>query len=452
MWRLLNAGFDRIWQGKTKKGATTMSKYQIFDGKNKKALREYLVKAGQFLLPLVESIERSEKALDEVIDDAGRATIEAILELSAQSVAGEKHPGKKGSEIRWHGWQDGLVSLSEREVRVSRPRLRRKGKGSGGEEAIPAYEAMRSSKRLSQRMWEILMLGLSTRRYKEVLPKMAETVGVSKSEVSRHFIEASEEVLKGLMERRLDAWDICIVYLDGIVFGDYHAVAAIGVDTEGCKHVLGLREGASENKVVAKALLEDLVERGLDPERIRLFVIDGSKALRRAIDAVFGSRNPVQRCRKHKERNVVGYLPEELKEQVLSSLRTAWKLSAEKGKARLEKMARWLDQEYPSAASSIREGLDEMFTINELDLPASLRLCLGSTNIIESGFSGTRNRTRRVTNWRDGKMVLRWAASALVSTEKNFRRIQGYQSLPALEAKLAELADKEGAAPKEKVA
>jgi putative transposase len=301
-------------------------------------------------------------------------------------------------------------------------------------------------------MWEILMLGLSTRRYKDVLPKMADTVGVSKSEVSRHFIEASEEVLKGLMERRLDAWDICIVYLDGIVFGDYHGVAAIGVDTKGCKHVLGLREGASENKVVAKALLEDLVERGLDSQRIRLFVIDGSKALRRAIDAVFGSRNPVQRCRKHKERNVVGYLPEELKEQVLSSLRTAWKLSAEKGKARLEKMARWLEQEYPSAASSIREGLDEMFTINELDLPASLRLCLGSTNIIESGFSGTRNRTRRVTNWRDGKMVLRWAASALVSTEKNFRRIQGYQSLPALEAKLAELADEEGAAPKEKVA
>jgi transposase-like protein len=301
-------------------------------------------------------------------------------------------------------------------------------------------------------MWEILMLGLSTRRYKDVLPKMADTVGVSKSEVSRHFIEASEEVLKALMERRLDAWDICIVYLDGIVFGDYHAVAAIGVDTEGCKHVLGLREGASENKVVAKALLEDLVERGLDSERIRLFVIDGSKALRRAIDAVFGSRNPVQRCRKHKERNVVGYLPEELKEQVLSSLRTAWKLSAEKGKSRLEKMARWLEQEYPSAASSIREGRDEMFTINELDLPASLRLCLGSTNIIESGFSGTRNRTRRVTNWRDGKKVLRWAASALVSTEKNFRRIQGYQSLPALVAKLAKLDNERSAAEKEEVA
>jgi transposase-like protein len=300
-------------------------------------------------------------------------------------------------------------------------------------------------------MWEILMLGLSTRRYKEVLPKMADTVGVSKSEVSRHFVEASGKVLEELMERRLDAWDICIVYLDGIVFGDYHAVAAIGVDTAGCKHVLGLREGASENKVVAKALLEDLVERGLDPARPRLFVIDGSKALRRAIDAVFGSDNLVARCRKHKERNVLGYLPEEMKEQVLATLHTAWQLPAEKGKARLEKLAKWLEQEYPSASSSIREGLDEMFTINELNLPASLRRCLASTNIIESSFSGTRSRTRRVTNWRDGKMVLRWAASALLSTEKNFRRILGYQSLPILIAKLAELENRQDDA-KEKVA
>jgi transposase-like protein len=300
-------------------------------------------------------------------------------------------------------------------------------------------------------MWEILMLGLSTRKYQDVLPKMAETVGVSKSEVSRHFVEGSAEVLQQLMERRLDEWDILIVYVDGIVFGEYHAIAAIGVDTEGSKHVLGLREGASENQVVAKALLEDLVERGLDPKRRRLFVIDGSKALRVAIDAVFGSDNLVQRCRKHKERNVLGYLPEEMKEQVRSTLRASWQLPAEKGKARLEKLAKWFEHEYPSAAESVREGLDEMFTINELELATSLRRCLGSTNIIESCFSGTRGRTRRVTNWKNGKMVKRWAASALIATEKNFRRILGYEYLPILEAKLDELADGENIDRKEKV-
>ncbi len=168
---------------------------------------------------------------------------------------------------------------------------------------------------------------------------------------------------------------------------------------------------------------------------------DGSKALRVAVDAVFGTHNKVQRCRKHKERNVLGYLPQELKPQVQASLRSAWQLPAKKGKARLEQQAKWLEDDYPSAAESIREGLDEMFTINELDLPASLKRCLGSTNIIESCFSGARGRTRRVTRWRNGKMVLRWAASALLATEKNFRRIIGYQSLPILEAKLAEVTE-----------
>lgn len=428
-----------------------MRKYQIVRRNDSPSLKEFLVKEGQVLLPFVESIERTGKALDEVIDIAGRATIEAVLALSARNVAGDKHPGREGPEIRWHGKQRGVVSLSERQLRVDKPRLRKKGQGRGGEVPIPAYEAMRSSERLSQRMWEILMMGLSTRKYAEVLPKMAETVGVSKSEVSRHFVEGSAEVLKELMERRLDEWDILIVYVDGMVFGDYHAIAAIGVDTEGSKHVLGLREGASENKVVAKALLEDLVERGLSPDRRRLFVIDGSKALRQAIDAVFGSDNLVQRCRKHKERNVLGYLPDELKPQVQSTLRAAWQLSPEKGKARLEKLAQWFTGEYPSAAESVREGLDEMFTINELGLPASLRRCLGSTNIIESSFSGARSRTRRVTRWQDGSMVLRWAASALLATEKNFRRILGYESLPILDARLEELAGMTELVRKEKV-
>lgn len=428
-----------------------MRKYQIVRRNDSPSLKEFLVKEGQVLLPFVESIERTGKALDEVIDIAGRATIEAVLALSARNVAGDKHPGREGPEIRWHGKQRGVVSLSERQLRVDKPRLRKKGQGRGGEVPIPAYAAMRSSERLSQRMWEILMMGLSTRKYAEVLPKMAETVGVSKSEVSRHFVEGSAEVLKELMERRLDEWDILIVYVDGMVFGDYHAIAAIGVDTEGSKHVLGLREGASENKVVAKALLEDLVERGLSPDRRRLFVIDGSKALRQAIDAVFGSDNLVQRCRKHKERNVLGYLPDELKPQVQSTLRAAWQLSPEKGKARLEKLAQWFTGEYPSAAESVREGLDEMFTINELGLPASLRRCLGSTNIIESSFSGARSRTRRVTRWQDGSMVLRWAASALLATEKNFRRILGYESLPILDARLEELAGMTELVRKEKV-
>ena len=296
------------------------------------------------------------------------------------------------------------------------------------------------------------MMGVSTRNYQRILPRMAETVGVSKSAVSREFIEAGEETLKALCERRFEDKDIMIVYIDGIQYGQVHVMAALGVDTQGYKHVLGLREGASENAEVVKDLLSDLVDRGLTPARRRLFVIDGSKALRAGINRVFGSRTPVQRCRIHKARNVLSYLPEDRKADVEAAMKAAFKLKADEGIAKLDKLAEWLDREYPSAAGSLREGLDEMFTINRLGLPKSLRRCLGSTNVIESPYSGVRSQTRRVKRWRGSSMALRWTASALLSIEKRMRRIMGYQQLWILEAALKELDEKENVAPKEKVA
>ena len=267
---------------------------------------------------------------------------------------------------------------------------------------------------------------------------MAETVGVSRSSVSREAIEASEEELKRLCERRLEAVNLLVIYLDGVIFGDHHVLVAMGVDEAGKKHVLGLAEGASENQAVAKGLLEDMVRRGVKLDRKYLFVIDGSKALRTAIDAVFGTKHPVQRCRHHKIENVMGYLPEELKEQVKAVLRAAFRLPAKEGMVRIEKQAEWLEREYPSAAASLREGLVEMFTVNRLGLSPSLSRCLVSTNVIESPHSGVRLRTRKICRWRDGKMVLRWAAAALLMTEQNFRRIMGYRDLWMLKAALDE--------------
>jgi transposase-like protein len=251
-------------------------------------------------------------------------------------------------------------------------------------------------------------------------------------------VEASEPTLKELCERRFEGKDILIVYLDGIQFGPIHVMVALGVDPKGYKHVLGLREGSSENATVVKDLLTDIVARGLDPARRRLFVIDGSKALRKAIDEVFGVQNPIQRCRNHKIRNVLDYLPQDRQETVRCAMKAAFHLPAEQGMAKLKKLAEWLAQEYPSAAESLREGLEEMFTINRLDLPSQLRRCLASTNIIESPNAGIRDKTGRVTRWRDGQMVLRWTASALVTLEKRMRRIMGYQQLWILEAKLQE--------------
>jgi transposase-like protein len=211
-------------------------------------------------------------------------------------------------------------------------------------------------------------------------------------------------------------------------------MGVVGVDTQGHKHVLGIREGATENAAVVTALLEDVVAQGIDPKRKMLFVIDGSKALRAAIHAVFGADQPVQRCRAHKLRNVLSYLPKDDQAQVKSILRAAWKLPAKEGMARIKKLAQWLDEKYPSAAASLLEGLEECFTINRLDLPPSLHRCLATTNIIESPHAGVRIQTRRVTHWQNGKMVLRWMASAFLRTEKRFKRIMGHRDLWTLEA------------------
>lgn len=426
--------------------------YQIADKTDSKKLTEFLCQEGQFLLPMVELITGAKMAVDELIAVTGRAAIEAVLTLSAQEVAGPKHPGKAAGEITWYGRQSTTIPLSERKLRIEKPRLRRKGTGADKEVPIPAYEAVLGNSRLGQRILEILLHGVSTRNYRKVLPEMAETVAVSKSNLSREFVEASEQTLKELCERRFEGQDILIVYLDGIRFGQTHVIVALGVDAEGYKHVLGLREGSSENATVVKDLLTDIVSRGLDSTRRRLFVIDGSKALRKAINEVFGDQNLVQRCRNHKMRNVLDYLPQDRQETVRCAMKAAFQLPAEQGIAKLKKLSEWLLQEYPSAAESLLEGLDEMFTINRLDLPGSLRRCLASTNIIESPNAGIREKTGRVTHWRDGQMVLRWTASALVTLEKRMRRIMGHQQLWILAAKLQKQQEEQGVARKVKSA
>jgi putative transposase len=413
-------------------------------------LAEFLAKDRQLLLPFVEFLGRAEAAVDEVVDVVGRAGIEALLLMSGEDVAGPKQRGKadKRRQVYWFGSQPGRVALSDRQLRVRKPRLRLKDKAAEGcrEVAIPAYEAMQKDHRLGDRMLEILMSGVSTRQYGRVLSAMADQVGISKSQVSRETIEAGARRLQDLAERDFSDVDILVIYLDGLVFGEHHVVGAIGVDAQGKKHVLGLREGASENTVVVTALLEDLVERGVRPNRRRLFVIDGAKALRKAIDQVFGRKNEVQRCRNHKRRNVLSHLPKEQHAQARSVLAAAWKLEPKEGKKKIEQYASWLQAEWPSAADSLREGLEELFTVNRLNLPPALCRCLVNTNLIDSMHSGVRTRTRRVTHWKSGEMALRWAAAAFVETEKTFRRILGYRDLWMLKAHLDEHRDQKAIA------
>ena len=403
-------------------------------GKGERKLAEFLVRNGQALLPMMELIEQSRMAIDELIDVMGRASIDAVLQLSAVQVAGAPQQGKaRQAEIVWHGTQRGRVYLKERKLRVNKPRLRKKGRGANKEVAVPAYEAMQQSTVTGERMLEILLNGVSTRRYSRVIPEMADTVGVSRSTVSRESIEASEAALQQLLERRFDDVELLIIYIDGMHFGDQCVLAAVGVDIQGRKHVLGLREGATENAEAAKDLLQHLVEHGVDPARRRLFIIDGSKALRTAINAVFGAEMPVQRCRNHKLRNVLGRLPRGPQAQTASLMRAAWKMNPREGMAKFHQIAGWLEHDYPEAAAALLEGLEECFTINRLDIPRSLHRCLATSNIVDNPHSGVRDRTRRVCRWRPG-MPARWSAAAFLEIEKSFRKIMGYRDLWALKA------------------
>lgn len=402
---------------------------------SEKQLTAFLMKNGQQLLPMVQLIEESRLAIDELVDSIGRVTIETVLEMSAEQVAGPRQQGKwrEGKPVVWYGKQPGHIYLSDRKLTVNKPRLRRREAGGDKEVAVPAYTALRDGAGLQGRMLEILMNGVSTRSYEQVIPRMADSVGISKSTVSRQTMAAAEKALAELLGRRLQGKEILVVYIDGVHFGEHCVLGAVGVDAEGHKIVLGLHAGATENAAACKDLLQDLVARGLDPKSKRLFVVDGSKALRAAIHAVFGAHAPVQRCRIHKLRNVLERLPQEQQQQTGALIKAAWKMEAKAGMAKLRKMAEWLEHEYPDAAASLREGLEECFTINRLEVPLSLHRCLASTNLIESSQSGVRMRTRRVCRWR-ADMPERWAAAAFLETEKHFNRVMGYRDLWALKA------------------
>jgi transposase-like protein len=409
--------------------------YQILTRAEREAasvIQQFCHTNGQILLPIVDMIESASQVVNSVIHEIGLQTIELLLVLSAEQVAGPRTQGKASGDVRWYGTQSGRVALADRKVAVKRPRLRHK---TEGEVKVPAYEALRKDAGVGQHMLGALMRRVSTREYGEVLPEMAASVGLSKSAVSRQAVEASADKLKQLQERRWDETEILILYIDGQRFGPHHVISAVGVDFEGKKHILGIQAGATENAAAVKALLTHLRDQGLATDRKYLFVIDGAKALRAAIDDVFGAEQPVQRCRNHKIENVLDELPDEQKGQTLNLMRAAWKVNtAEEGEKRMEQLARFLERDHESAARSLREGLPEMFTRQRLQIPKSLHPCLATTNIIESPQSGVRARTGNVTRWRDADMAQRWVASAWLVTERNFRRIIGYRDLWSLAA------------------
>jgi putative transposase len=379
-------------------------------------------------LPLLSLIGQAQLSIEDLLGRMSRQFVEQLLMMAATSVAGPKHPGRAAGQVRWHGRQGGLVNLGTSKLKITRPRLR----SPAGEVALPGYADLAGDDKLSRRIADVLACNVSTRKYTRVMYRCADEMGISKSAVSRHFVKDSAQALAKLMSRDFAQTDLVAVYVDGIVVARHHIIAAIGVDATGAKHMLGIAPGSSENAKVVKDLLASLAERGVDLNVPRLWVIDGSKALRSAIDQLCGEAAHVQRCRIHKIRNVTERLPKAKAAQTRWVMTQALKGDADTGIHKLKAHARHLRAEHPDAAASLLEGLEELFTVNRLGVTGELARCLATTNVIESPNSVVRRVSGRVTRYRNADMAMRWVAAGFLEAEKAFRRLRGNQRLPAL--------------------
>ncbi len=373
------------------------------------------------------------EALYDTVIGAGLACVNEVLEAERAALCGPRYAHTVARQAIRGGHVASSLVLGGRRVAVSRQRAR----GVDGDElGLPSWREWSARDPLEERALEQMVLGVSTRRYArslEPLPERVEVRGVSKSVVSERFVYGTERKLAELMSRELSDLPLVALMIDGVHFAEHVVLAVVGVDEHGDKHVLGLREGATENVVVVRALLADLVERGLATGHSLLIVIDGAKALHKAVVEVFGAHALIQRCREHKKRNVTDALPERLRASVRGAMNQAYATrDAKRARRLLDNLARRLEHQYPGAAASLREGLDETLTVMRLGLPEALERVLSSTNLIENLFSRVREIGRRVRRWQSGTMVLRWTAAGVLEAERGFRKLAGYRAMAAL--------------------
>src|SRR5579863_1652769 len=393
----------------------------------------------QLMLPLAALVRGDLLAL---VHQLGLQAFAAMLEAERTQLCGPRYRHDGARTATRAGSTRGELALGGRRIGVRRPRVADR---NGKEVPLETWAELASSDPLDMRAFEQMAIGVATRKYArslDTMPEDIETRGVSKSAVSRRFVAVTAEKLAEWMARPLGELDIWAVFIDGLYFGDHVVLCALGVDASGAKHVLGLWEGATENEVACKAMLENLVERGLKPNIARLFVVDGSKGLRAAIRNLFGRRALVQRCQVHKVRNVVGHLPDERHDEVRAAIREAYKCTkVDTAKRLLNNLARTLQRKHPSAAASLREGIDETLTVMGLGLGASLTRTISTTNPIENLNGLIRATTRRVKRWDDGTMILRWALVGVLEAQRGFRRLRGHKDMNILVAHLKQLAE-----------
>jgi transposase-like protein len=414
--------------------------YQI---EAQRAVKQFEAMAGdgnpavQMMLPLAEMVGWLRKGVGELIRQAGLQLMELLMQEEVRQLAGERsqpQPGRTAS--RW-GSERGYCVVMGQKVPIQRPRVRTT---EDQEVRLGSYEMFHRGEPLTETVWEKLMLGLSTRKYGQAIREFTEAYGLEKSAVSEHFIEASRTKLQALMERRLDKMSLCALLIDATPFAGQQMVVALGIGGDGRKTILGIRQGATENATVVGELLGDLVERGLDFSKPRLYVLDGGKALTAAVKKHAGESAAIQRCQVHKRRNVLDHLTDEQKPGVAKQLNAAYALEDfASAKQALNTLHRELMDLNPSAARSLGEGMEETLTVHRLHLPLQLRKTMASTNVIESAFSIVEQVCRNVKRWHGGDHRERWVGSGLLVAEKQFRRVQGYKQIPMLLRELESL-------------
>ena len=372
------------------------------------------------------------KDLRRLMLERGLAVMQSLFEEEVAQLCGGKYVHGGDQADRW-GNQRGVVVLGGQKVRVDKPRVRRGGR----EVPLVSYAELQGQDPLDDRTLEQMVVGVSTRKYKRSLEPVAPVLdahATSKSAVSRRFVARTRKQLEAAMSVPLGDTRWAALLIDGIEFADHVVIIVLGVDDTGRKHVLGMREGSTENATLCRELLADLVGRGLCADRSLLVVMDGGKGLRKAVAQVFGSYAMVQRCQVHKRRNVLDHLPDDKRPQVRSVMEQAYHpaTSFDTATRQLSNLARSLDEQYPSAAASLREGLVETLTVKTLGLPEQLSRCLATTNAIENLNGTVRHVSRRVKRWSGGTMVLRWVATGVFEASTGFRRLRGHTGMQKL--------------------
>lgn len=386
-------------------------------------------------------VRMAQESLHTFAVEIGLTIAGRLLEDEAERLCGRRYQRNPERRHTRFGRQSGVVTLAGQKLPIRRPRVRRTD--GSGESELPTYALLQREEAMPEAALRRMVRGVSCRDYEQVVDVAREGFGVKKSSVSRSFVRASSEAVQQLAARSFDGTRFMAILIDGVEYAGEMMVVALGINVEGYKQVLGLRQGATENAEVVTSLLEELRERGVASNQPTLFVLDGSKALAAGVKRVWGRHAIIQRCQVHKQRNVMAHVPEEYADEIAADLCGAWsQTDAAAADAQLQRLVRRLRQISPDAAASLEEGLDETITVIRLQVPGLLRKTLKSTNPIESALDIVTTLTRRVKRWRDGNMRQRWCAAGLLRAEEKFRRVKGYRQIPQLLAALdAQLID-----------